>query len=480
MRSHSHHASPKRSYLQPSGHSDSRLHPDHHYPGGVVVVGRRGSREEHEGQRYLDQRRRSADPAVMMNYEQQAVYRGTNTQPSPYMVPQATDKDKRGSRPMFEDAGVEEGSSQSCDVLAPANITFTLEEAVEDTKSASSTSTLVEHSSGSPPRLPQDMTATHKPLSQEMFAEDERSEMLMLSTVREGVPLSSQPMYYDPAFSQAAPPYYGLSQPSPPKSRHGKSLTDINSAGTAMSMAGGTSNLLALRQCLSQSVELPHYNPSGQQRYANDSLPRHTRMLAPPGTMKSVPHSQIHRMASDSHLNYEGPPGQKMSMVSALNRVREEIEHKKQPPRRGQNHTRKQFKSHYLQKKHVQATVVSQTTLPKTEKRYGISHDNKSVIIDTMYVLSLAPSISQQKDHQAYSATKSSLGTAHLLEAAPPPQIKLPRKVPACPQAQKERVKVRPHSTSSFCELDTMSSVFVPLFVVFVCVLIYLLFLENK
>ena len=396
MRSHSHHTSPKRAYLQPSGHSDSRLLPDHHYPGpaaaGVVVVGRRGSREEHEGQRYMDQRRRSADPAMIVNYDHQPPYRGPTSQPTSYMSQSElpSNKDKHASRPQFDDTGSDEGSSQSCDVLTPAGITFTLEEAGEDIKSASSTSTLVENSSnGSQPRQSAE-AETSKPLSQEMFGEDDRHETgMMLSTVCEGVPLSSQPLHFDPLFTQAPHHYgYGLSQPSPPKSRHGKSLTDIHSAASPapinVASSSNHSNLLALRQCLSQSVELPHYTQPGQQRYTTDSLPRHARLLAPPGTVKhtqSVSHSQIHRMASDSHLNVEGPPGQQRSMLTALSRTRGEIEHKKQQQqqqsrqRSGPSHTRKQFKSHYLQKKHVQATVVSPTTRPSSktttlEKRY--------------------------------------------------------------------------------------------------------------
>ena len=254
---------------------------------------------------------------------------------------------------------------------------------MEDIKSASSTSTLVElGSNGSQTRQPLEVPATYKALSQEVFGEDERHDTSILSTVNEGVPLSSQPLFFDPAFSIT---YYGLSQPSPPKSRHGKSLTDITSASTGAPHVnmGGNSNLLALRSCLSQSVELPHFTQPTQQRYTTDSQSRHSRMLAPPGAtvkhMQSVSHNKIHRMASDSHLNYEGPPGQKMSVLSALSRTRGEIEQKKQPPKQrssgpSSSQTRKQYKSHHLQKKHVQATVVSQTTrtnkTSSPDKRY--------------------------------------------------------------------------------------------------------------
>ena len=234
----------------------------------------------------------------------------------------------------------------------------------------------------------------HKGLSQEVFGEDDRHETSILSTVNEGVPLSSQPHFYEPAFSQAMT-YYGLSQPSPPKSRYGKSLTDINSATTASAApmnVGGNSNLVALRSCLSQSVELPHFTQPTQQRYATDSLPRHNRMLAPPGAVKhmqSMSQSQIHRMASDSHLNYEGPPGQMKSMLSALSRTRGEIEQKKQPSKQrssGPGQTRKHYKSHYLQKKHVQATVVSQTT--RTNK--SSSPDKRYVVV---YILQSSKSV---------------------------------------------------------------------------------------
>ena len=342
------------------------------------MVGRRRSREEHEGQRFTDQRRRSADPALMVNYDQAVPpYRGSGGHQHAHVAPRELppgNKERRGGRPHFEDSGSDEGSSQSCDVITPTSITFTLEEA-DDNKSASSSSTLVENSSGSPPRQTPE-TTTHKPpkeqLSQETFGEDDRRDLVILTPLCEGVPMSSQPHYYDYMSSQA-PLYYGLSQPSPPKSRHGKSLTDINSATAAAALS--KSNLSASRQYLSQSVELPHYTQHNQQRYATDSLPRHARLLAPP--VKHAQSSQIHRMASDSHLNYDGPPGQKMSMAGALARVREEIEQKQQHhsqtrQRTGLNQTRKQFKSHHLQKKHVQATVVSTTTRPKAnslEKR---------------------------------------------------------------------------------------------------------------
>lgn len=414
LRGHSHHTSPKRAYLQPSGHSDTRLHPDHHYPGMVVM----GHREDHEGSRYIDQRRRSADPSMIVNYDHQAPYHCSNTQPSPYITPGT--KDKRVSRPQFEDTGPgsDEVSSQSCDILTPAAITFSIEETVDDTKSNSSTSTLVENgSNGSQPRqVPE--ASTPKPLSQEIFGEDDHHETgMMLSTVCEGVPLSSQPHYFEPAFSQA-PYHHGLSQPSLPKTRHGKSLTDINSAASPVTMnAGGNSNLLALRQFLSQSVDLPHYSHPGQQRYTTDSLPRHARLLAPPGVVKhsqSVSHNHIHRMASDSHLNYEGPPGQQRSMLNALNRTRGEIEQKKQQlprQRNGHNHTRKQFKSHYLQKKHVQATVVSQTARPTNkidsqDKRYPT--DSCSSVVCHYHFIFFSPKHKLDRSSSAIRTQKPS------------------------------------------------------------------------
>ena len=405
LRSHSHHASPKRTFIQPTGHSDSRLVAEHHYPPppGVMMMERRRSREEHEGVgggggRYIEQRRKSADPALLVNYDP--------TAPPPFRVGSASssaynmtapgemgvNKEKRSSRLPFEDLGSDEGSSQSCDIVNPPGITFTSEEA-NDIKSASSGSTLVENSSGSPPRhqLQPDITTHKSPreqqLSQETFTEDDcQNLMVILSPLCEGVPLSSQPHYYqDPTFNQAPPYFGGLSQPSPPKSRQGKSLTDISTATAMAPMTiGGNSNLLALqRQFLSQSVDLPHLTQHGTgQRYATDSLPRHARLVTQQQQQQghnmkhtqSVPHSQMYRMASDSHLNYDGPPGQKMSVASALARVKEEIDqrNKQQPQqqarqRGGQNHTRKHFRSHLLQKKHVQATVVSpQTNRPKT------------------------------------------------------------------------------------------------------------------
>ena len=409
MRSHSQHASPKRTFIQAAGHSDSRLVAEHHFPPGVVMLGRRRSREEHElGGRYIEQRRKSADPAVSVNYDPTPPppFRGTNAlQPPTSSSYSATapgdmssNKEKRSSQPLFDDpAGNNEGSSQSCDIVNPTNISFTLEEA-DDIKSASSSSTLVENNSCSPlprhqlqPDVAQHKTPREIQLSQETFTEDDRQNLLVtLSTLREGVPLSSQPHFYDPSFSQVLPYFGGLSQPSPPKSRHGKSLTDISSC-TAMAppvSLGGSSNLLALqRQFLSQSVELPHLTQHGTgQRYATESLPRHSRLLSQQGHgmkhTQSMQHSQMYRMASDSHLNYDGPPGQKMSVVGALTRVKEEIEQQKKHlpqtrQRGGQNHTRKQFRSHHLQKKHVQATVVSPpTSRPKSGT--GSGHLEKS------------------------------------------------------------------------------------------------------
>ena len=201
-------------------------------------------------------------------------------------------------------------------------------------KSAPSTSTIVPNTSrmSGPPRM-----------SQEQFDDDEHSDMMSLSTLAEEGPLSSQTMHFDPGYVGSgfeqdggiAPTfgkyeplqnhYYGLSQPTAPRSKYGKSLTDLPS------LTGSTSNL-SLTQCLSQSVvEMP--------RYAHREL--HGSHYAEPvgghamavRASQSYSHGHLHRMSSDSHLNSDGPPGLKMSMAAALTNLREEAEHRQKQQR---------------------------------------------------------------------------------------------------------------------------------------------------
>ena len=102
---------------------------------------------------------------------------------------------------------------------------------------------------------------------------------------------------------------------------------------------------------------------------------------------QSYSHGHLNRMSSDSHLNADGPPGLKMSVVAAMTNMQEEIERQKhhrmhqnkylQPKSHASNqakgHTSNQSKGHISsqQKSQLKGHVSSQS------KGHG-SSQNKS------------------------------------------------------------------------------------------------------
>lgn len=232
----------------------------------------------------------------------------------------------------FEDSGSEseDGGSQNQEV-SPCDIHIT----VEDDSSTASSSTLV--SVGGPQRAGMYPGAMG---SQELFDDD--AEFMSLSTLAEGIPMSSQPHYYDHfGFEQETgstltrhDSNQGLSQPSLPlRSKHGRhrmSLSDLSSLGNS-------SSNLTHSQYLSQSVaEVPRYAHRGEVpgHRLPDNRPRH---------VQSFSHGYLNRMQSDPHLNAaDGPPGQQRSIIGAMKRMREEEKQK----RRNQQQRRHQQESH--------------------------------------------------------------------------------------------------------------------------------------
>ena len=271
-------------------------------------------------------------------------------------------------------------------------------------KSASSTSTLTAGAgSGSPPRNGNGTNGNkmataatshqqQQQLSQEPFGDEDPTEM-MLAPLREGVPLASQPHYYE---NHVYTQYQGLSQPiSPLKSKHGKSLTDIHA------MTGSYTNLHS-QQFLSQSVvEFPHYHQHRdmhqQQRYEST---RHDGgryvdpMLMNRSMMKhsqSSSHGRLHRMSSDSHLNYDGPPGTKASIMCALTRCKEEVEQNKLERRERERYQhggyRRQQQSQSKGHQHF-GTKLQKATVVSTGGKSGDTSKYKSNSLDRYVVLS--------------------------------------------------------------------------------------------
>ena len=404
--------SPNHSYR----HSDSHMfQPDSMMPAFVA-----------HRQRVSNHRRRSADPAVTYRYEQQGVsssnYR-TSRDPSHlhHELRQSQDRlhqesvdvadsDRRTrshqrltvpphnpalpSDPLirsnvlngFEDcSGDERGESQSWQTVDHADIILSLEDEERYIlKSGSSSSTIVQrppspHRMSGPPRM-----------SQEQFDEDDHSDIMSLSTLAEEESLSTQYFHpstvgtgldqdggVPPSFAKHESHFLGLSQPSVPSSRYGKSLTDLPS------LTSSSSNL-SHTQYLSQSVvEMPQYGRRDvySGRYPEMMSGRAVR------ASQSYSHGHLNRMSSDSHLNADGPPGLKMSVVAAMTNMQEEIERQKhhrmhqnkylQPKSHASNqakgHTSNQSKGHISsqQKSQLKGHVSSQS------KGHG-SSQNKS------------------------------------------------------------------------------------------------------
>ena len=227
----------------------------------------------------------------------------------------------------FEEYSGDERESHLWPTVDHTDIMLSLED--EDKyilKSGSSISTVI-------PRVPSPHRMSGPPrMSQEQFDEEDHSDMMSLSTLAEEGSLTTQ--YFHPSsvgtgFDQdgGLPPsfpkheshYLGLSQPSIPSSRYGKSLTDLSSLTT-------NSSNLSRTQPLSQSVvEMPQ---SGRRDVYSGRYPEVMSGRAVRAS-QSYSHGHLNRMSSDSHLNAEGPPGLKMSMVAAMTNMQEELERQK-------------------------------------------------------------------------------------------------------------------------------------------------------
>ena len=239
----------------------------------------------------------------------------------------------------FDDSGsdTEDGGSQPWEV---SDIQITIDDVDNNTiNSTASTSTLI--GENNPPR-----TAGGKymgSMSQEPF--DDEAEIMPLTTLAEGIPMSSQPHYYDQFEQESGPPnltrhgsHQGLSQPPAPRNKYGRhrmSLSDLSS------LANSTTNLTH-SQYLSQSVvEVRRYAHRGDTHGSRfpDPRPRHSQ---------SYSLGNLHRLTSDPYLNaWEGPPGQKRSILAAMNSLREDPAVKQR--RRNQHH-------HYHQGTHTSSS----------------------------------------------------------------------------------------------------------------------------
>lgn len=255
-----------------------------------MLVSRRRSHDIGLNQRsIIEHRRRSADPAVTYD---------PDGDPDHYHYPAARAYYSQAERPLFEDSNSDHGGSQS---LVTEDMTDEI--------------------------APNASTITVK-LSQADFNEYNHPDITI----------------------DAPPPMEYLSQPSsPPKSRVGKSLTDIPTLSHS-------------QQYLSQSgQEFPHYPSQWEGGYYTvhdrpDARWFHDGRFRRPVAKPNIPTSQgqIRRMRSDPHLSSE-PLAVKSS---ALKQVAEEEEEGRESQRK--------VKGQQLGKKHLQATVV--TSGPKAER----------------------------------------------------------------------------------------------------------------
>lgn len=389
---HAHH-SPKRSARYPMGphgagegrmvSSGEAYHSHTHlYPGR-----RRSNEDSPEVWKHItEQRRKSADSTVPQ--EQLPRARGRKGEQPQRFLSQHVSAGRRREGPRLRDSSSSEDLETGCSqqgrdegVVNPTDITITLQddEGERVRSDTSSNSTLID--SSSPPRDMRSPSSQHKPLSQELFGDDDHKDMMSLSAVGPAqIPLSNFPqLYYEPSgyFGDyqehyAAPPPPILSQPtypSPPKSRHGKSLTDLT---------GSNVSLTSSQQFLSVSaVDIQNM----QDLHHSSRQPTESRRGATQDTRYRGSRGQLHRMSSDSHLNKSYTPGLQKSIIYALSEVKEEVEQKKhqtretatssshahssspsQQQQRGSRHTTQSQhtprKGSQLQQTHLQATKV--------------------------------------------------------------------------------------------------------------------------
>lgn len=343
-----HSSSPKRSSHYPPPSHGAGPPGEVFHPSSRIYQGRRRSDEESFDQRKFseqisEQCRLSADPLVAHHDHSPRVYRSHHSQSFKHDHPQST----TAACKFVEGEELEAGSSQQWGEPA---ITITLEEE-DKSKSSSSGSTLIE--SGSPKE-------TRK--SQEAFGDEDSKEMMSLVPDPAPIPLSNFPHYYEsssyfgehqesyPASTSKHDQIAPLSQPtypSPPKTRHGKSLTDLT---------GSNISLTSSQQFLSQSaVDFQQLHHSSA-RHVGSGETRRMRFRQ--------------QMSSDPHLSKPHPPGLQMSMISALSNVSEGEEQRRQAKakrslsqstgsqREPRSMLRVQQKSSQPQQRHLKAAVV--------------------------------------------------------------------------------------------------------------------------
>lgn len=316
----------------------------------------------------------------------------------------------------FDDSESSEGgSSQSCATLSQSDIHLTVEDDKVTLKSASSTSTLISVGNSPPRNGSQPTPSSHKhdvkELSQEQFNDDDHSEMMSLATLA-AVPQSSQPMYYDFMnldMHEGVPPLPylvkteqlaqgGLSQPtiSPPKSRYGKSLTDLTNSGS-------NSNL-AYSQSLSQSVvDVPYYyNTHGRYEQVP---PGHSRPYIKPAHSNS--HGHLHQ--SDPHLNAaDGPPGLSRSVAAALTNIREEMELKQHRQQRRAMYPGHSHKQHSM-KQRRQVTSIPEERQEKIKTQTSEKQVMTAPKVEVTTVPDL-PSVPEPRSSPTSSARRLNLG----------------------------------------------------------------------
>ena len=320
-----------------------------------MYVGRRRSHDTNiESRTLTEQRRRSADPALNFDPSirrgQESGSEGDSGDGGRFQrmrVHQYHSQQSDSPRHRFEDSSSDHGGSQT---LAPDDIYM----GITDYGNGSSTSTLT--AAVSPTQYSTDQ---QQKLSQVEFVEEDPTDL---------------PMEYQPLVTELQPEMgvQHLSQPcSPPKSRHGKSLNDIHAISSTLSHS---------QQFLSQSVaEFPHYHhwdgspyytmaDSSRQAWFHDG--RFRRPVVKPSL--STSHGQIYRMYSDPHLNYD--PGSHSIKSSHLKEVAEEEEQKemksRQTAQRGGHQRGRGVKGQQLGKKHLKATVVSETSVRSQSEKH--------------------------------------------------------------------------------------------------------------
>lgn len=340
------HPSPKQPVHYPMGqapppHGESRMvsSGEVYHSHTHLYPNRRRSNEESDAWNHTEQRRKSADSSKEHDLRVPKVHRAHGRKhEQARSLSQHVPTSKQGGPKFMESSSSEDleaGLSRQWDegVVNPADITITLEEGEKVKSTTSSSSTLID--SGSPPREVKSPSAQQKDLSQEPFGDDDDRDMMSLSAA--GPAPAPLTLYYEPSsyFGEyqehyPAPPsqssvkheyvQLGLSPPSypsPPKSRHGKSLTDLTSSNVSLTCS---------QQLLSQSaIDIQHMH-----RYPDSSRQMTDTRRGTHDTRYRGSRGQLQRMSSDSHLNKSYTPGLQKSIIYALSEVKEEVVQRKQ------------------------------------------------------------------------------------------------------------------------------------------------------